>query len=108
MNYNINLKEIVEKLDFDIEDVEMLLEVFLENAEISLLTLKKAIDQNDLEQIFKSAHAINGSAGNLTLREISDYAKNIEDSARERKSINYTQIFEKLKKSIEEIQVDEK
>ncbi len=103
MNYNIDLQKIADELEFDLEDIEMLLEVFLESTKDSLSALKEAIDKDDLELIFRSAHAIKGSAANLTLTEISNLAKEIEYSAREKKAVNYVQKFENLKKSIENI-----
>ncbi len=104
MKYNIDLQKIADELEFALNDVEMLIEIFLEGAEDSLSALKEAIDKNNLEQIFRFAHAIKGSAANLTLMEISNLAKEIEYSAREKKVVDYTQIFENLKKSIANIQ----
>jgi len=104
MVYNINLQDIADKLDFDLEDVEMLLEVFLESAQESMSSLEEAVKENNLEQIFKAAHAIKGSAANLTLNEISDLAKDMEHSAREEESAQYGSMFENLKKLIDNIQ----
>ena len=96
MNYKLDLEKIAKKLDFDLEDVEMLLEVFLESSKESLELLKDAIDTNNFEVIFKSAHAIKGSAANLTLIDIFDLAKEIELNAREKKDINYYDRYKKL------------
>ena len=104
MRYNISLEDIASELDFELEDVQMLLEVFLEGAKESLALLRSAIDENNLEEIYKSAHAIKGSAGNLTLNEIADLAKEIETSAKEEKEIDYAGKFEALKKSISKIE----
>ncbi|MDA3907904.1 MAG: Hpt domain-containing protein [Sulfurimonas sp.] len=103
MHYNIDLQKIADELDFDLEDVEMLMDVFLQGAKESLLALEEAIDQKDLEQIFRSAHAIKGSAANLLLLDISNIAKEIEHSAREKESIEYNQIFKNLKQLIQNI-----
>ncbi len=89
MDYNIDLQEIADELDFDLEDIEMLMEVFLEGAKESLESLKMAIDNNDLEQIFQSAHALKGSAANLTLMDISNLAKQIESEARAGNDMDY-------------------
>lgn len=86
---NTELQKIADKLEFDLEDVEMLVEVFIESAEESLKVLKNAIDSSDYNNIFQSAHAIKGSAGNLTLHEIEDLAKTIEHEARESNEIDY-------------------
>lgn len=104
MGYSIDLQEIADKLDFDLEDVEMLIEVFLEGTEESLSSLKSAIDENNLEEIYKSAHAIKGSAANLTLMEISDIAKEIELSSRQEQECDYMEKFKILQKLIEDIQ----
>ena len=105
MSYNIDLQKIADELDFDLEDVEMLLGIFLEGAEESMNSLKTAIDTNDLEQIFQSAHAIKGSSANLTLANISDLAKDMETEARAGNNINYLEKFEILKELISNIQV---
>ncbi|MCK5110384.1 MAG: Hpt domain-containing protein [Arcobacteraceae bacterium] len=103
MSYNIDLQKISDELDFDLEDVEMLIEVFLDGANESLSSLKIAIDENNLEQIFKLAHAIKGSSANLLLNNISNIAKEMEHEAREGNEINYLEKFEILKKMISNI-----
>ena len=44
MSYTLDLQKIADELDFDLEDVEMLLEVFLEGANDSMNELKSAIE----------------------------------------------------------------
>lgn len=101
----IDLQKIADELGFDIEDVEMLMKSFCEAAEQSILLLKEAIDKNDLEKIFRLAHSINGSASNLILLDISNIAKDIELAAMEKEIIDYTIMFEKLKKLIKKIYI---
>ena len=105
MSYTIDLQKIADELDFDLEDIEMLFEVFLESAQESMKQLEKAINENDLSSIFASSHAIKGSAANITLEEISNIAKDIESNAREENNINYLELYEKLKALIEAIEV---
>jgi HPt (histidine-containing phosphotransfer) domain-containing protein len=104
MSYTIDLQKIADKLDFDLEDIEMLLEVFIESAKESLEILKDAIDINNMEAISSSAHAIKGSAANLTLNEISDIAKEMEHNAREKNSIDYLSHYEKLNLLLKDIE----
>lgn len=96
MGYTIDLQKIADALDFDLEDVEMLTEGFLESSQESLSALKSAIEANDLEFIFRYAHAIKGSASNLTLDGISSLAKEMERCSRENKEINYQDSYERL------------
>lgn len=103
MGYNLDLQQIADELEFDLEDVEMLLEVFLEGAFESLDALKNALDQNDLDGVFRAAHSIKGSAANLTLNDISELAKEIELNAREGASFNYKQKYEELEQLIKSI-----
>ena len=105
MSYKIDLQKIADELDFDLDDVEMLMDIFLEGAQESLEKLETAIDTNDLEQIFQSAHAIKGSSANLTLMDISDLAKVIESESRAGNDMNYLEKFEILKEMISNIQV---
>lgn len=103
MSYNINLQQIADDLGFDLEDVEMLFEVFINDAKESLLNLKEAIYINDLDLIFTFAHSIKGSSANLMLTDISNIAKEIEHGAKEKKSIEYSKLFENLQTQIENI-----
>ena len=103
MNNKIDLQTMAYKLDFDLEDVEMLVEVFLSEAKKNLVDLKNAIDTNNLEDIFRYAHSIKGSASNLTLQEISNTAKEIEDNARKNATFDYKTSFEILKQLIDNI-----
>jgi len=96
MSNNIDLQKIADELEFDLEDVEMLLEVFIESADESLELLQNGIQNNDYDTIFKAAHAIKGSAANLTLDDISQVAKTLESEARNSTDFNYQGSFDQL------------
>ncbi|MEA3352656.1 MAG: Hpt domain-containing protein [Campylobacterota bacterium] len=101
MEYTIDLQKIAESLDFDLEDIEMLMEVFLEGANESLAALKEAIDSNDMDGIYKSAHFLKGSSANLTLADISELAREIELNAREQNTIEYASKYNELKNMVD-------
>jgi len=103
MNNTMDLQVIADKLDFDLEDVEMLVEVFLSEAKKNLASLKKAIDTNNLEDVLRYAHSIKGSAANLTFQEISNTAKEMEDNARKNATFDYKATYEILKQLIDNI-----
>ncbi len=105
MSYKVDLQSIADELDFDLEDIEMLLEVFLESAKESLEILKEAVQSDDKESIFTSAHAIKGSASNILLDKISDIAKYMESNARESNDIDYKTKYEELEYLILNIEV---
>lgn len=101
MNNKLDLQQIAEKLEFDLEDVEMLIEVFIESASESLDSLSQAIANKDFDSILLAAHSIKGSAANLTLVEISELAKTIELNAREKNLIEYSTLHDELKQLVD-------
>ena len=101
MNYLINLKDIADELDFDVEDVEMIMNHFIEDSKSNLKQLKIAVESNDIEQIAQSSHAIKGSASNILLKDITSAAKDIEDNAREGNSTDYMEKYIKLEKLLQ-------
>jgi len=103
MSKSLDLQKIADELDFDLEDVEMLLEVFIESADESMAQLQEAVLNNNYEDMFNAAHAIKGSAANLTLYEISDLAKTIELNAKELYTFDYEKTLEELKQKIDNI-----
>lgn len=105
MSNTLDLQKIADELEFDLEDVEMLLEVFLEGAQENLIELKNGIDSHNFETIFRAGHAIKGSSANLTLNDISNLAKEIESNARAGENINYEEYYDKLKLLIDSITV---
>lgn len=100
MGFNIDLNKIALELDFDLEDVEMLMDVFLETANENLNKMEIAIENNNLDDIYKSAHSIKGSSGTLTLNNIYEISAFIEDSARSSIKIDYKSKFIELKNLI--------
>ena len=99
----VDLQKIADELEFDLEDVEMLMGVFIESAEESLKVLEIAIADKDYESIFTSAHSIKGSSANLKLIEIYELSKEIEFSAKELKPIDYEDLLNRLKISLDKI-----
>jgi HPt (histidine-containing phosphotransfer) domain-containing protein len=103
MSYIINIQKIANELEFEIEDVKMLIGVFLDSAKENLEKIESAIEQNDYETIFKSAHSIKGSSANFTLDDISQLAKEMEVNARNQQEIDYHEMYCELKKMIDSI-----
>jgi HPt (histidine-containing phosphotransfer) domain-containing protein len=103
MKYTIDLQKLADELDFDLEDVEMLLGVFLDSAESTLKKMREAIEKNDKEGLFHLAHSIKGSALNLRLTDISELAKEIEMRARNDEEYDYQSKYETLQKLIDGI-----
>jgi len=100
---NNDVQKIADELDFDFSDVEMLLEVFVETANETLISLDKAILEDDFENMFMLSHSIKGSAANLLLNNIVKLSKEIELEAKSKNKINYKELFIKLSNEIEKL-----
>ena len=98
-----DIQKIADELDFDLSDVEMLLDVFIETAEESLEVLNTAIITLNYDEIYNVSHSIKGSAGNLKLLKISDLAKKLELAAASKEEIEYKEISLQLSIEINKI-----
>jgi HPt (histidine-containing phosphotransfer) domain-containing protein len=101
--YNINIEQISIKLEFDIEDVQMLIDLFIHSAKKNLSVMDTAIKHHDMVNIKKSAHSIKGSSANLHLEDISTLAKKIEQNSSNFNNIDYNTLYNKLSNMIDTI-----
>jgi len=97
----INIEALAKQLDFDIEDVCVLVELFIENAQVSLANIEEAIEGKNISVIQNEAHAIKGSAANLMLADIQDMARDMENAARNNQKINYLSLFGRIEEQID-------
>ena len=104
MQFNVDIGKIANKLDFEKEDVEMLLEVFYESSLENLNILEKAIKNIDLEDVIQASHSIKGSSSNLLLEEIASLAKEIELNAKDNNiAFDYVQKYLELSNMIKNL-----
>lgn len=104
----MNIQQIADILEFDLEDAQMLVDMFQESAEESLNSLLDAIISNDFEQIKNDAHAIKGSASNLMLQKVTTIAGKIEHLATIHSKADYKSLYNELEfelSCIEEMKV---
>jgi len=90
------IKNIAIQLDFDIEDVEMLMEAFSISSIEIMGNLKVAIEENNFDDIFYNAHSLKGSSSNLLLDDIAEISAEIEKQSKEKNNINYLDKYNKL------------
>jgi HPt (histidine-containing phosphotransfer) domain-containing protein len=103
----LDIELLAEKLEFDLEDVQMLLNMFIENANESMMTLKDAIEQNNFKEMKNSSHAIKGSASNLMLEEITQISADMEEFAENGLDADYRSLFTNLTSELEILQKTE-
>ena len=74
-----------------------LIDIFYTSTDTILEKMEVAIDKEDFDQIFRTAHTIKGSASNLLFESLASVAKEIELSAQKEEYIDYGKKFLKLK-----------
>lgn len=99
----MDIKKLAQELDFEIEDVSMLLEVFLESAKENVTKLKNAAKTNDYMVMRDTAHALKGSASNLLFNEIVAHALQIELSANNQKEIDYLMHIDEIERCLTQL-----
>jgi HPt (histidine-containing phosphotransfer) domain-containing protein len=78
----MELNKMAEKLGLDVEDIQELLELYVETTTSDLAELKGAIEAKDAQLAHAKAHSIKGGSGNLGLHKMYELAKEIDDIAR--------------------------
>ena len=99
----IDIEALAQTLGFDVEDVEVLVELFVEGAQVSLANIEDALAGNDIDIVANEAHAIKGSAANLMLTDIQDMARVMENAAKAKQKINFLSLYSQIEKKVEEI-----
>ena len=100
----IDREKAFRELDMPEDLFNELLDMFIEQTEPALKILEETADNKDYEEIRKSAHLIQGSAGNLRIEGIQSIAKGIELAASEKQDIEVIKgNIEKLRVAFEEV-----
>jgi HPt (histidine-containing phosphotransfer) domain-containing protein len=79
----MNLKELGEKIGLEEDEYRELVDLFLETGMADYDRLKGAFEAGDARQVARSAHTINGAAGNMGIMNVHEVAKRIELAAGE-------------------------
>lgn len=104
----IDREKAFRELDMPEDLFNELLEMFVEQTEPPLKSLEDTADNKNYEELRKSAHLINGSAGNLRIAAVQTIAKEIEVGATQQQDIAVIKenikklraVFEEVKKEI--------
>ncbi len=97
----LNVEALAQEMGFEVEDVMMLVTMFVESAQTSLEAIFEAIPTGDLNTLAQEAHSIKGSAANLQLEAISKLALIIESAAKNNLECDYQKVATALKTKID-------
>ena len=76
----MKVSEVAESLGFEEDEIRELLELYVDTTRDDLAQMNAAVKANDITKAHEKAHSIKGSSGNLTLTELYEIAKDIDDS----------------------------
>lgn len=79
----MNFKELGEKIGLEEDEYRELVELFMETGMADYDRLKTAFEAGDAQQVARSAHTIQGAAGNMGIMNVHEVAKRIELAAGE-------------------------
>ncbi len=99
----MNFQELGERLGLDEDEYRELVELFVETGSVDFERLRTSVQNQDTEQIVKSAHTLSGAAGNLGLMEIHKLAKQIENSARDNRLEGLDEVTGQLKIRMDQV-----
>ena len=102
MNEIVSAESLADKLGFDIEDVQALLNMFFNGLEEKIDELYRAEEAQDYQTMFTISHTIKGSSGNIGLNDIYNSSALIELNAREKNKYDYKAQIKILQGLIEE------
>ena len=78
----VSRRELLKRVDGDMELLQDLVDVFLEDLPQRLEGLRAALDQDDLEGVHEKAHSIKGSVSNFAAAAAFEAASQVNDLAR--------------------------
>ncbi|MFT7859466.1 MAG: ATP-binding protein [Sulfurimonas sp.] len=102
----LDAKHLTKELMLSMDELQMLLDLFVKKMEQTLPELKAAISEREYKLIAKKAHNIKGSSANFRIEFLQKTASEMEKMAKnEDDSFDYESSFAKMKEAIESIRI---
>lgn len=99
----MNLKELGKKIGLKEEEYRDLLEIFLYSGSADIDRMQRAFQSDNVRQVARSAHTLNGAAGNLGIQSIHEVARRIEIEANHNRLDTVSDEIVSLKKLFDDI-----
>ncbi len=92
---------------FDKEIVKEIIEIYIQEYPDRIINMKKNIEENDLDSLYKNAHSMKGVTANFFDKETEEYARQLESKGKAGDNTGLEEIFQQLiiasEKLIEEL-----
>jgi HPt (histidine-containing phosphotransfer) domain-containing protein len=97
----IDLRDMRRRLGDDDALIADLFEMFLEDTGLRLATIRTAVDERRLDTVRRAAHALKGSAGNVSAFAVVDAAAALEHVAERGEADSLDHRFAKVTREVE-------
>jgi len=92
----LDYAELLSRMDNDEEIIRVVAEAFLQDIPDRIISLEKAIKDNNIEEISEIAHSIKGTAANISADALSSSALKIEQALKKGDASKIQPIFEEM------------
>lgn len=99
---NINDEKIIVHIDQDLED---LIPEYLRNRRDDIKAIEEALNKGDFESIGITGHSMKGSGGGYGFDAISEIGSAIENTAKEKNSVEIKKQIKKLSSYLDQVKV---
>lgn len=79
---SVNKESLMERVDYDLELLAELVEIYEEDTAENIESIKAAIGSQDAGQLEKSAHSLKGSSSNMSAELVVEFASKLEQAGR--------------------------
>jgi two-component system sensor histidine kinase/response regulator len=91
---------------FDKEIVKEIIEIYIQEYPDRMVNIRKNIDENDLENLYKNAHSLKGVTANFFDKDTEEIARQLEAKGKEGDESGLEDLYSQLKETSEKL-IDE-
>lgn len=99
----IDFTLLAKNLELDLDDIYMLFEIFCDNANLIIQNIQISYDTKNLEELYRLAHTLKGSASNLALNEFVAKCKQLEDLCKVNDLANIESVIIEIKNMFDKL-----
>lgn len=99
----MNFKELGETIGLEEDEYRELVELFMDTGMADYDRMKRAFEAGDAQQVARSAHTIQGAAGNMGIMNVHEAAKRIEQTAADGRLDSVSAELDNLKGLFDEV-----
>jgi len=99
----MNIKELSENLGLEEDEYMEMLDLFLTSGGADLSRIEQALKEANARLVHEAAHSLKGSAGSLSIDNIFELARDIDDKSRQGILTGLDELAQKLRRAYDEL-----